>query len=166
MPAFPNGQASRALTEVEPRVRRAGSASRPSSNRPGADVPTAFLTVRLAVTSLVRHDIRTSGPSLVADFAAQNARYAEVTPCRHLLGGMPVEKGVVAGPGNPAVRAARTPGRAGVVRPRWAGTGIPVLPEHRAAHRIPHVAAAGAPGFTAAGPAPPAGDAVRLLPCR
>ncbi|WP_103352477.1 adenosine deaminase [Amycolatopsis sp. CA-128772] len=117
MPGIPTGQALRAfahaLPKVELHVHLVGSASLPAvlelaRRRPAAGVPTderalaefftfrgfaRFLTVYLAVTSLVRdrHDVLTLVAGLAADLAAQNCRYAEVTvtPYNHLLDGVP-----------------------------------------------------------------------------
>ncbi len=117
MPGILTGQALRAfahaLPKVELHVHLVGSASLPTvlelaRRRPAAGVPTGerelaefftfrdfahFLTVYLAVTSLVRdrHDVHTLVTGLAADLAAQNCRYAEVTvtPYNHLLDGMP-----------------------------------------------------------------------------
>ncbi|MEV4056872.1 adenosine deaminase [Amycolatopsis sp. NPDC049688] len=117
MPGILTGQALRAfahaLPKVELHVHLVGSASLPTvlelaRRRPAAGVPTDereltefftfrdfahFLTVYLAVTSLVRdrHDIHTLVTGLAADLAAHNCRYAEVTvtPYNHLLDGMP-----------------------------------------------------------------------------
>ncbi|MEV7094373.1 adenosine deaminase [Amycolatopsis sp. NPDC051045] len=116
MPGILTGQALRAfahaLPKVELHVHLVGSASLPTvlelaRRRPGAGVPTDerelaefftfrdfahFLTVYLAVTSLVRdrHDIHTLVTGLAADLAAHNCRYAEVTvtPYNHLLDGV------------------------------------------------------------------------------
>ncbi|ADJ48009.1 adenosine deaminase [Amycolatopsis mediterranei S699] len=116
MPAILTGQALRAfahaLPKVELHVHLVGSASLPTvlelaRRRPAAGVPTDerelaefftfrdfahFLTVYLAVTSLVRdrHDIHTLVTGLAADLAAHHCRYAEVTvtPYNHLLDGM------------------------------------------------------------------------------
>ncbi|MEV6647923.1 adenosine deaminase [Amycolatopsis sp. NPDC051371] len=117
MPEIPAGPALRAfahaLPKVELHVHLVGSASLPTvlelaRRRPSAGVPTDerelaefftfrdfghFLTVYLAVTSLVRdrHDVHTLVAGLAADLAAQNCRYAEVTvtPYNHLLDGVP-----------------------------------------------------------------------------